>query len=55
MNRRRLIADSKEQARYCHDCGQWPAPVQWDRATRLCEPCAKTRRATSEGVTSVSR
>jgi hypothetical protein len=52
---RRLIADSTDRARRCEDCQSWPAPVQWDKATRLCEPCAKTRRTQSEGVTSVSR
>jgi hypothetical protein len=55
MSRRRLIADTREQARTCDTCGCWPAPIQWDKHTRLCEECRDRRRRSSEGVSSVSR
>lgn len=50
MNRRRLIADSTQEARRCDTCGCWPAPVQWDKATRLCELCASVRRHPAKGA-----
>jgi hypothetical protein len=39
-----LTAPIKDRPTYCHDCEQWPAPVQFAPNTRLCEECAAKRR-----------